>query len=101
MTEHGNGKQRYTFVLLANVIADLKQFHAELMPKGEGEDYLQVLARIDERLRSSPREFGEPVYRLPALSLQVYQAVLRPVAITYGVHDKLPIVFVRVAPLLT
>jgi len=98
---HGNGQVGFKVIPVGTVKADLQRFHKELMLKGKGSEFLRILRKVYQRLRDDPRDFGELLYRLPALKLQVYQAVINPIVVTYGVHDELPIVFVQVVKLLS
>jgi hypothetical protein len=40
-------------------------------------------------------EFGAPLYRLPALRMQVRHGIVLPVAVDYGVSEDRPIVVIR------
>jgi hypothetical protein len=101
MTISSNGSGEFKVLPVGTVKDDLKRLHREQMLKGMGGDFLRALAKINARLRKAPREFGESLYRLPALKLVVYQAIIDRVVATYGVHDELPIVFVHVVNLLS
>jgi hypothetical protein len=56
---------------------------------------------IDARLRSAARDFGDLHFSLEALELDVRVAVVRPLAVTYAVHQRRPIVFVQRFTLLS
>jgi len=101
MTAPSNGKASYKVVPVGTVKSDLRQFHEELMQQGKGAAFLEILQQLNERLRNDPRGFGETLYRLPALKLLVHQAIIRPLVVTYGVHDELPVVFIHVVKLLS
>ena len=60
---------------------------------------LQSLKHIEERLRTDPREFGEPRHRLKHVEVRV--GVVSPVAVQYAVHDNHPVVFVLKYSLLS
>lgn len=100
MSSQGNGQGYYQVVLVGTVNSDLKHFHEELTDKGQGTIFLEILHKVNDRLRTDPRSFGEMLYRLPALKLSVYQGIILPLVVTYGVYDELPLVFVRVVKLL-
>ncbi len=40
------------------------------------------------------------MYRLPALRMRIYCAVSAPLIVYYGVHDDLPLVFIKSVKLL-
>jgi hypothetical protein len=71
------------------------------MQQGLGAAFLEKLRIVNDRLRNDPHGFGEALYRLPALKLQIYQGVVIPLVVTFGIHDELPLVFVRVVKLLS
>ena len=54
-----------------------------------------------EQLRKRPARFGEPLYRLPALRMEVRHAVLRPIAVQFGVCEDRPLVFIKSVTLLS
>jgi hypothetical protein len=45
--------------------------------EGRGQDLLRAVKEVYERLRQNPWEFGEPLYRLPAMRMQIRSAVIR------------------------
>jgi hypothetical protein len=73
----------------------IKRWHAEAAAAGKGAEFLRTLRHVCERLRAEPGQFGEPLYHLSALKLQVRQAVIGRLAGKYGVHQERPLVFVR------
>jgi hypothetical protein len=95
-----NGATGYKVIPVETVKADLRRFHKELMEQGEGEAFLAALRQITARLRTDPHAFGESKFRLPALNLTVYQGIIRPLAVTYGIHEQRPLVIIRVVKLL-
>jgi len=46
--------------------------------EGRGVEVLEAAKEMYERIRTSAREFGEPLYRLPALRMEIRCAVIRP-----------------------
>jgi hypothetical protein len=100
MNSQSNGRKAYKVIPVGNVMAHLRQFHEEQMHQGKGPAFLDVLRQINERLRDDPLGFGEPLYQLPALKLLVHQGIMRPLVVTFGVHDELLVVFIRVVKLL-
>jgi len=101
MTTESNGHIRFKVVLIGTVKADLRRFHQELMQHGKGNQFLQALRSLNDRLSKDPRTFGETLYRLPALKIMVYQGIINPLVVTFGVHEELAIVFVHVVKILS
>lgn len=50
---------------------------------------------IISRLRTEPRDFGEPMYRLRAMRMLVRNATVSPLYVEFGVHDDQPVVVIR------
>jgi hypothetical protein len=61
----------------------LRELFRQATREGRAEAFLAALRQIGDRLERSPDRFGEPLYRLPALRLQVRSAVIRPVVVHY------------------
>src|SRR5262245_45311922 len=101
MNSQSDGHGQYKIVLVGSVKSDLTDFHQEMMQEGRGPAFLEVLRIVNDRLRWDPHSFGEVLYRLPALKLHVYQGVVNPLVVTFGIHDELPLVFVHVVKLLS
>ena len=62
---------------------------------GREEHILLVGKKIDDGLRTTPREFGDPWFSMKHLSLDIFHRMMSPLSVTYGVHQDLPIVFVQ------
>jgi hypothetical protein len=100
MTNPGNGPV-YQVKLSKKIVKAIKELHEQAATQGRGQRYLASLETIHHRLQKDPRNLGEPLYRLPALKLLVYQAIVSPVAVHYGVHEEKPLVFLKGVQLLT
>jgi hypothetical protein len=88
-------------VACSGVIArSLKQIQKRAKEQGRGEAVLFAIRRIWHRLSIDPIDFGEPLYRLPALRLQVRHGANGPLLIYFAVHEDRPIVFIKGAVLL-
>ena len=85
----------YEVIHSGAVTKALRRLFRQATRKGRAEAFLAALEQIDHRLGHSPNRFGEPLYRLPALRLQVRSAVIRPLVAHFGVHEDRPLVFVR------
>ncbi len=95
MTGQGNGTPYYKVSSSGAVNETIIRLHEQAAMAGRGKELLAALRQIYERLRRDPLIFGEPLYRLPALNLQVRQGGISFVVVEYGVHEELPFVFVR------
>lgn len=67
---------------------------------GLGDELLEAARQAYQRLRQDPDEFGEPLYRLPAMRLQVRHAAIRPLVIYFAVSEDRPDVYIKSVHLL-
>jgi hypothetical protein len=83
MTSQGNGPPpRYAVRMSGLTRSILKQLHLQTRIAGRSKRFLAAVRKIVTKLAQEPLTFGEPLYRLPALRLTVYQAVVDIVLIT-------------------
>jgi hypothetical protein len=68
--------------------------------EGRGEEFLRAGRAVYDRLRRDPTAFGEPLYRLPALRLQVRCVAIRPLYVDFAVCEDRPLVFIKAVKLL-
>jgi hypothetical protein len=86
---------RYTVVYSELVQNALKDLADRARRQGVGVEFLAALRMMDARLRRDPEAFGEPNHNLPAARLRVFTRIVRPLVVTYSVHRRKPVVFVR------
>ncbi len=53
--------------------------------EGQGQDLIRAARHVYERLRDDPNNFGEPLYRLPNLRMQIRCAAVKPLE---NIHNK-------------
>jgi hypothetical protein len=63
--------------------------------QGQGLEVLKAMKYIRQGLSRDPSHFGEALYRLPALRMQIRLGIVGPLAIHYGVCEDRPLVFIR------
>jgi hypothetical protein len=90
-----NGPPEFKVVLAHYLKQHADQLHDVAEEHGLGARFIEALKIVDEALRRDPRHFGDPVFRLPALKLTIYIRAVFPLAVDYGVHDKLALVILR------
>jgi hypothetical protein len=56
---------------------------------------LSAIKTIIGRLYSDPEDFGEPLYDLKHLKLQIRAGSIAPLQVTYGLNKQQRIVFVK------
>jgi hypothetical protein len=75
--------------------ANLKFLLKEAIDLGNGQQFHDAFRKISNRLQRDPLEFGEALYHLPALHLQVFHAVCQRLSVDYAVHAERRLVFIR------
>lgn len=101
MPEFPNGGLRYRIEWSGYVIEELKQLQRRAAREGRGEEMLSAFRIMTERLQIDPFEVGEPMYRLPALRMQVRSVAIRPLHVVFAVCEDRPVVFLGLAKLLS
>jgi hypothetical protein len=94
---HGQSYEVYASGAIAKA---LRQIQRQAVQEGRAEEVLSAIRRIEQRLRQDPFGFGEPLYRLPALRLQVRCSLVRPLAVDFAVSEDKPLVFLKSVQLL-
>jgi hypothetical protein len=100
MASSGNGRQSFQISFSELIAEAIRQLQRRASLQGRGEQFLQALRAVVGRLQRDPNEFGEPLYRLSALRLQVRCAVIRPLSIDFAVSEDRPLVFIKAVKLL-
>jgi hypothetical protein len=96
MATGGDGQQRiYRIIISEKIKKAIRKDYRQAVQAGRGQKYLASLRTIYDRLQNDPKNFGETLFRHPALKLIVLKAVVAPIAVIYGVHEDQPLVFVR------
>src|SRR4029077_7162715 len=96
-----NGEQPFQAGFSEAIALTIRHLQRQASREGRGKDFLGAFRKAVDRLQSSPRGFGEPLYRLPALRMQVRCAVLGPLSIDFGVCEDRPLVFIMAVKLLS
>jgi hypothetical protein len=92
----------YPFQLaFSQVIADaLRKLQRQASSEGRGEAFLNAVRTVIDRLRTEPTTFGEPLYHLPNLRMEVRCALVAPFGVDFGVCEDRPLVFIKAVRLL-
>jgi hypothetical protein len=85
----------YEVIHSGAVTQALRRLFRQATREGRAEAFLSALRQIMHRLERSPNRFGEPLYRLPALRLQIRSAIIRPLGVHFGVHEGRLLVFIH------
>jgi hypothetical protein len=101
MASPGNGEQPFHVGFSETIAQTIRDLQRQASKEGRGQDFLAALRQAVDRLQSSPRALGEPLYRLPALRMQIRCGVLGPLSIDFGVCDDRRLVFIMAVKLLS
>ncbi len=100
MPEADQNGGRFDVLCTAAIAHKIKDLQEQAGAEGRGKQFLEALRDIARRLIYDPHDFGEPLYRLPALRMQICHAVLPPLIVYFGVCEDRPVVFLRGVELL-
>ena len=78
----------------------LKQIQKQANKEGRGKQVLSAVLQIWKRLTNDPMNFGEPLFRLPVLKMQVRHGAVRPLFVEFTVCEDKPLVFIKGVKLL-
>jgi hypothetical protein len=74
----------------------LKSLQKRASKEGRGEEMIAAFEHIVYRLRHDPASFGEPLYQLPALQMDIRLGVVQPLVIHFGLSKDQLLVFIKV-----
>lgn len=96
MKPSGNGRGNFRRVIVSAAIRkEIEQCHDQAVQDGWDSEFISTLEVINFRLRNDASSIGEPLFRLPGLKLLVCHAVLKRVAVAFGIHEQFPLVFLK------
>ena len=101
MPKAGDNGKRYEVHCSPHVARALRQLQHRASREGQGAAVVTAFREIVKQLKHDPANTGEPLYRLPALKLQIRCCVIRPLAIDFAVCEDKPLVFIKGAKLLS
>jgi hypothetical protein len=96
---HSNGGS-YQVLSSASISKNVRRLYRQAKQEGRADAFVMAARQIGRRLMRTPLEFGEPLYRLPALRLQVRHGAIGPLLVYYAVHEDRPLVFMKSVSLL-
>lgn len=87
--------EQFNVHISAHTLSQLRDLQRRAARSGRGRDMVAAFRTVVTRLKNEPWDFGEPMYRLPALRLQVRCAVVPPLIIHFGVCEDRATVYVK------
>ena len=100
MASSANGDRQFELKISGTIAEALRRLQRQASREGRGKVFLSALRKAVEGLRRRATELGEPLYRLPALRMQVRLVVIGPLVIDYAVSEDQPLVFFKSVKLL-
>jgi hypothetical protein len=96
----GNGGVQYQVYCSGAVTKSIEELQYQASLEGRGQATLEALRRAVRQMQQTPNRFGEALYRLPVLRMEIRTAVIRPIAVDFGVCIDRPLVFIKGVRLL-
>lgn len=89
-----NGQDTFQ-VSISGLLADVIKVMLQIaVAAGREDTFYQGLEKIHKKLKSDPGRFGEPLYHLKNLNLEMRIGIIYPFTVTYGVNYSARTVFV-------
>ena len=95
-----NGHPLYRISYSAKVQTDISGCQRQAAREGRGDQFIAALRKIVDRLQTKPSVFGEPLYRLPTMKLQLRCAAISPAFVHFAVSEVRRVVYLRSVQLL-
>lgn len=57
--------------------------------------FVEILQEVERRLKFDPSVWGDPIFDLRKLQLQVFRGIHKCFVVEFGVHEEQRIVFIR------
>ncbi len=97
----GNGPpQQYSVSVSLFQRQRLLQLHQQADARGQGQRFVDAYREIVRRLQRDPRVFGEHLFTLPIIKLEIRQAAIHPLVVDYGIHMEQNIVLIQAFKML-
>ncbi len=100
MAASANGGERYEVDCSGEIDRAIERLFARALVMSRGKEVLEAFEQVIRRLRHDPLHFGEPIYHLPALRMEIRTAVVLPLSVDFAVHEDRPLVWIKGVKLL-
>jgi hypothetical protein len=95
MTPSGGGGPPYEVQCSARDAQAFKQIHQQAAQVGAGAQVVEAIRTVYEQLQTNPSGFGDPLYRLRALKLEVRVGIVPPLVVHFAISEDEPLVFIK------
>jgi hypothetical protein len=82
------------------IAKELRRIARQATLEGRGAAALDAIKEMERRLRQAPADLGEPLYRLPALRMQIRSGIIRPLVIDFAICEDRLVVYLKGVKLL-
>ena len=76
------------------IVQTLKRIQRQASLQGRGPEVLSAIRELHRRLTHDPFGFGEALYHLPALRMEVRSGIVGPLGVFFAICEDRPLVFV-------
>src|SRR5262249_29206731 len=73
----------------------VREYTQRAHDSGFGQRFLAEMQEIVERMATDPLNWGDPIYTLHSLGLQMFHRIHSGIHVEYGVNEPARVVFVR------
>lgn len=99
--DYPGGDPRFEVYCSGAIAKSIEEVHQQALDEGRGQAMVDAFTLAVQRLQQDPNNFGEALFRLPALRMIVRTAVVLPIAIDFAVCVDRPMVFIKGVQLLS
>jgi hypothetical protein len=85
----------YRVVAADRILRLLDSWTGRAFRAGFGMAFLESLRAVVHKLENRPLEWGDPLYRLPAMNLLIHHAMSNFLNVHYGVDEERRIVYLK------
>jgi hypothetical protein len=101
MTSQGNGQPiRYKVDYSGNLKKTIKDLHHRAAEQGKGQQFVDALLIILERLSDDPHNVGEPLFHYHFLNSVFHHAIFPPLVVEFIINQNQHLVVLRALKLL-
>jgi len=101
MPDSPNGGRFYEIHGSATIAEAFRQVQRQAVQENRGQEMVGALRLLRQGLQRNPLKLGEPLYRLAALQMEIRMAAIGPLAVSFGVCEDRPLVFIKAVSLLS
>jgi hypothetical protein len=90
-----NGGQTFQIEMSGVVKERILKLQEQASNEGRGEKFITTMESVIKKIEHHARSAGEPLYRLPALRMQIRLIAQYPLIIYYAASEDRPVVYIK------